>query len=358
MASACPTDTKAIDDVINILNQNADTREVVTRIKDGEGILLRSGKRLPSFKKGGKWSKGKGKGKGGMFSRNKRPAEMFEESDKPTPRDKSAILNGLAHIITASIIASGVAMSVTSATCYIKPSVSAFLASWGWLPTLCSETPMSLTDPSSWFGGVSWAMQEIKGYTGLGNSCLEIKEQHDNLINWSVNIVIGLVSGGGVKAKYMAIKDTLYDILDTIMEMVNTSAELDIATFVEAINTLASERDETADETTLLTSFVEVAAEKADIQRTPEPRQRERERTPLASELMPNSAPATPESSPEPEDMKMLGGKRSTKKNKKRSTIKKNKKRSTSKKNKKRSSKKKNKKRTSKKNNKRTRRSK
>ena len=329
MERYCPTDHEAIRQVEAILSEQIQYDNSITTIindiNEGEGILLRSGKRLSPFKKGGKR-----KYKGGMYSllsgiAVKRRAENLAATI--TPSNKSKVLNGLAHVITASVFAGVVAAETryvsSSVTCFLNPLVKSYLTSYGWLPTLCSEEAVSLTSPSSWVGAMSWGMQEMIGKTGYGDSCSMIKENYAAkvlLMQLAISYFSMLIAGGVeffkrsvLNIKYMDIQETVYIILELIVNILASSAKGSTEYFKNLIaaikNKLTIDRSLTQDQSDILSQFgqtieTEIAGTQAisvTREQSPEP---SRERTPTPEELIPGSREATEDR----EDTEVMNG--------------------------------------------------
>ena len=379
MASSCPTDHEAIRQVEEILKEqkkhDSSITSIIDRIDEGEGILLRSGKRLTAIKKGGgifDWFKSDSKDVASAEHdsskthptvwtgvSNKRPAEDAVEII--TLRDTSTVLNGLAHVITASILASALAGAVaisapyaTAATCYLDPIIKAYLTSWGWLPTLpklCPENnPISLSDPSSWVGALTWGMRELASKTGYIPSCSmmdatymaavkEITNQMNELKIVITVIASYIASGAGMykidtlKTLYIDIKTAIYQVLDSIVSIIKISATASkkisksSGKFLRELlmsikKKLKIDRSLTQTQRDILASFKDAIESKelnkeTTLASSPElkrvyTKERTKSPSPTPSELMPGSMPATEE--PDDDDFILGGRKRRTKK--------------------------------------------
>ena len=321
MASAsCPRDID-INQVTGILDTN-DEGVVSRNIKTG--MTLRSGRELPPFTeppakrlmRGGK----KYKHKGGAA--------------------KDIVLNGLASILAASTLVGAGA----GAWCYVGPSVNAFLIGCytnGLLPK-CATTSTTIM---GWDTGINFkrALSTAYSYISKKDECQNIDWQHNlanDFINFKLAQIIAIMGAAGLSS-YSTLKSFWLIILNACINVTSKSvgAVSSSAGFLGSyVKNLFSSKasvaaEEESDEPTSLdplvvnidflekitneiskaedpevTKLLTLVAEKLEEQQASaigetSPKASERAKTPEASELVPNSAPATREASPGPGEM-------------------------------------------------------
>jgi len=331
MASSvsCPRDID-ITQVTGILDTNGEG-DVAKNIKTG--MTLRSGRVLdePTAKRmrGGK----KRKYKGGAA--------------------KDLVLNGLASILAASTLVGAGA----GAWCYVGPSVNAFLIGCytnGLLPK-CANTTSTFM---GWDTGINFerALSTAYSYISKKDECLDIDWQHNlanDLINFKLAQIIAIAGAAGVSS-YSTLKRFWIVILNACINATSKSAGA-VGAFGSYIKSFfASKEAPVAEKETLkldpivlntdilekitneisknedpeVTKLLTLVAENLEEQQQAStPKTREREKTPDAADLIPNSAPPTEsptrEASPIPD--RMDGGR------KHRRTVKRNKRSKTNK---------------------------
>lgn len=339
--ASCPRDIN-ITPVTRILDANGEG-DVASNIK--KGMTLRSGRVLeePSAKRmrGGKKYKHRGGGA------------------------KELVLNGLASILAASTLAG----AGVSAWCYVGPSVNAFIIGCytnDLLPK-CATTTNTLM---GWDTGINFkrALSTAYSYISKKDECKDIDWQHNlanDLINYKLAQIIAIVGAAGLssysplKSFWLIILNACFNATSKSVGVVSSSLgavssyvtnlfsskkapEAEAAVAAEPIKLdpmvvneeiLVKIHDEIdankdAEVVKLLTLVAteldaeELDAKKMDTSTPP----KAREKTPDASELVPNSSPASREATPS-----MMGGRKNRRTMKRRSKRSNSNKRSTNK---------------------------